>query len=169
MTKPGMRHPPKKKHASKPRPAVHVSLTAEQQRLKASSEFSKALLHLGEAELAASRGGTPNACIHSAYYAMHHCAIAVLLMKGGVDKYGDVPGSHEHVAQHFGKAVADLPPGLAELCLMLGRARSDRTDADYGLGFSASDADALATTVLARTFVDACQQFWMLAVPARSD
>ena len=159
---PGMRHPPKKKHSSRPRPGPVVRLTVEQQRLKASSEFSKSLMHLGEAELAAVRGGTPNACIHSAYYAMHHCAVAVLLMTGGVDKYGDVPGSHEHVALHFGRTLADRSPDLATLGLMLARARSDRTNADYGLGFSASDDDALSTSKDARAFVDACRLHWQL-------
>lgn len=156
MTKPGMRHPPKKKHTAKPRPAPVIRLSVDEQQAKAQFELSKALTHLHEAEVAAVRGDTPNACVHSSYYAMHHCAIAVLLANGGVDKYGDVPASHEHVIEHFGKAVADVRPELINLGMLLGRARISRNEADYGLDYSASNADATNSARDARLFVDAC-------------
>jgi uncharacterized protein (UPF0332 family) len=70
--------------------------------VKARQEFQKAVTHLEEAERLAQWGGAPNACVHSAYYAMHHCAAAAILASGGVGKRKDVPQSHEHVIQHFG-------------------------------------------------------------------
>jgi len=123
VKKPGMTHPPKKKRTNKPRPEPPERLPREQQLSKAAAEFKKAMRFLRQAELAADRGGLPDGCVHLAYYAMHHCAVAPLLCNGGVDKYGDVPQSHEHVTEHFSKAIADLP-GLVSLGVALEQVRA---------------------------------------------
>src|SRR5882672_598746 len=59
--------------------------------VKAQHEFEKAMIHLIEAERLAAWGNAPNACVHSAYYGMHHCASAAILAAGGVGKLRDVP------------------------------------------------------------------------------
>jgi uncharacterized protein (UPF0332 family) len=74
-----------------------VPLSDTERAIKAKQEFEKAMIHLTEAEDIAEWGGAPNACVHSAYYAMYHCATAALLAAGGVGKRRDVPQSHEHV------------------------------------------------------------------------
>jgi hypothetical protein len=71
MNRRGKKHPPKKKHANKPRPAPVVPLSDGDRSSKAQEEFEKAMIHLIEAERLAEWGRAPNACIHSAYYAMH--------------------------------------------------------------------------------------------------
>lgn len=127
------KHPPKKKHANKPRPTAVIPLTAEERLTKARLEFAKALMHLGEAEQLASSKAAPNACVHSAYYAMHHCAVAAILAAGGVGKYLDAPKSHEHVIEHYGKLVIGEAGELGLSGLWLSRARTDRMVADYDL------------------------------------
>lgn len=92
-------HPPKKKHVNRPRPLAVVPFTAAERRAKAQEEFEKAVTHLIEAERLAEWGRAPNACVHSAYYAMHHSACAALLASGGIGKRLDVPKSHEHVIE----------------------------------------------------------------------
>src|SRR3982074_146006 len=87
------RHPPKQKHVTKPRPAAVAPLSDSDRSIKARAEFEKAMIHLIEAERLAEWGNAPNACIHSAYYAMHHCASAAILAAGGVGKRRDVPKS----------------------------------------------------------------------------
>jgi hypothetical protein len=77
MKKPGMTHPPKKKHVTTPRTPV-VRLTHEQQLAKARAEMRKAGRIMSEAKVLIANEVAPMACVHSAYYAMHHCAIAVL-------------------------------------------------------------------------------------------
>ncbi len=93
---------------------------------------------------------------------MEHCAVAVLFANGGVGKRRDVPKSHEHIIQHFGKLVEGKPGILGECGRMLGRARSDRMTADYGLIESVSEADARETASDARRFIDACAEAWGL-------
>jgi hypothetical protein len=79
-------HLPKKKHANRPRAAPVVPLSELERGIKAQQEFEKAMIHLIEAERIAKWGSAPNACVHSAYYAMHHCASAAILAAGGVGK-----------------------------------------------------------------------------------
>lgn len=155
-----MKHPPKKKHTNKPRPAPIVPLSDSERAIKAQQEFEKGMTHLIEAERLAEWGGAPNACIHSAYYAMHHCASAAILAAGGTGKRGDVPKSHEHVIQHYGRLVEGQPGDLGQSGLLLGRARTDRMVADYDLMRGANRDDAAATTRDARTFVNACKARW---------
>jgi hypothetical protein len=112
-------HPPKKKHVNKPRPAPVIPLSDDERAAKAQDEFEKGMIHLIEAERLAAWGQAPNACVHSAYYAMHHCASAAILAAGGVGKHRDVPKSHEHVIQHYGKLVAAEPGDLGHSGLVL--------------------------------------------------
>jgi uncharacterized protein (UPF0332 family) len=153
-------HPPKKKHSNKPRPEPVVPLTPSERAVKAQEEFEKAVTHLIEAERMADWGRAPNACVHSAYYAMHHAAAAAILASGGVGKHLDVPKSHEHVIQHYGTIVAKENESLAATGPMLNRARTDRMVADYDLVRGADAHDATETTVNARTMVDLIMARW---------
>ena len=160
MSRGTKKHPPKQKHVNKPRPTVVAPLSDSERSIKAQAEFDKAMIHLIEAERLAERGKAPNACIHSAYYAMHHCASAAILAAGGVGKRGDVPKSHEHVIEHYGKLVAAEPGSLGQSGRVLSRARTDRMVADYDLVRGANNGEAAATTAEARAFVDACMSNW---------
>jgi uncharacterized protein (UPF0332 family) len=157
-----MRHPAKKKHPNKPRPDPVIPLSDLDRLRLSNQEFQKALIHLAEAEKLAEWGQAPNACVHSAYYAMEHCAAAALLANGGVGKRKDVPKSHEHLIEHFGKLVEGKPGTLGDCGRMLSRARTDRMTADYNLVESVSDEDARDTTSEARKFMDACAAVWRL-------
>ncbi len=160
MSRGGKRHPPKKKHINKPRPAPVVPLSDNDRLNAAQREFEKGMIHLIEAERLAEWGRAPNACIHSAYYAMYHCASAAILAAGGVGKRRDVPKSHEHVIQHYGKLVDGMPGHLGQSGMVLSRARSDRMVADYDLIRGAGPRDAADTTAEARGFVHACKDKW---------
>jgi uncharacterized protein (UPF0332 family) len=153
-------HPPKKKHPNKPRPAPIEPLTEAQRRAKAEQEFEKAVINLIEAEQMAPWGKAPNACVHSAYYAMFHCAAAAILASGGVGRRFDVPQSHEHVIQYCGRLVEGQPDDLGETGRMLSRARTDRMVADYDLINGATIGDARETTADARKFLRANAGRW---------
>ena len=162
MSRGGLKHPPKKKHTAKPRPLAQIPLTDSERLQKTRAELDKSMIYLLEAERLASWGQAPNACIHSAYFAMLHCARAIILACGGVGKTLDVPNSHEHVIQHFGNVVAKERHELAGCGLMLNRARGDRMIADYDLVRTASPEDAAQTTADARRFIDSCKQRWQM-------
>lgn len=157
-----MTHPPKKKHSNRPRPEPVVPLSAEERSALAAQQYAKALVHLAEAQRLADWGKAPNACVHSAYYAMEHCAAAVILAAGGVGKRKDFPKSHEHIIEHFGKLVEGETALLKECGKMLNRARTDRMTADYGLVDSVSSDDARETAAEAAEFVAACETRWRL-------
>ena len=152
--------PPKKKHRAKPRKEPVPPLTEDERAIQAHEEFQKAIIHLIEAERMAEWGQAPNACVHSAYYAMHHCACAAILASGGVGNRRDVPKSHEHVIEHYGKLVAGEAGYLKNSGLILSRARTDRIVADYDLVNGATRADATVLTGEARRFVEACKARW---------
>jgi len=154
-----MTHPEKKKHSPRPRPVPPPRLTYEQQLARAVAERSKALLHLGEAQDALRAEVAPNGIAHSAYYAMHHCAIAVLLVNGGVDRSGDVPGSHQLVIDKFSELARDIE-GLSECAVSLRQVQSDRIVADYELARSVSMAEAGSAVEQAKTFVKECEARW---------
>ena len=118
------------------------------------------MIHLIEAERMAEWGNAPNACAHSAYYAMHHCAAAAILAAGGVGKRRDAPQSHEHIVQHYGNLTATEPGYLGQSGKILSRARTDRMVADYDLVRGIASDDAAATVKEAREFVEACKARW---------
>jgi uncharacterized protein (UPF0332 family) len=160
MSRGGGKHPPKKKHENRPRRASVEPLSDVDRATKAQQEFDKAMINLIEAERIAAWGDAPNACVHSAYYAMHHCAAAAILASGGVGKRLNAPPSHEHVIQEYGKLVEGEQGDLGESGKMLSRARTDRVVADYDLDRGANNTDARATTIDARKFVDANAKKW---------
>ena len=139
---PRREHPPKKKHTARPRSAI-VPLTDKQREDRARKQIEKAATHLREAE---SIEDAPNARVHSAYYAMHHAAAAAILMSGGVGKFRDVPASHEHLIEHFGKFFAAKEHPLHASALALNRARTFRVVADYDLDQNASLDEAKDVT-----------------------
>jgi uncharacterized protein (UPF0332 family) len=150
-------HPPKKKHTNRPRPAPVAPLSDLERQIRAQQEFEKALIHLIEAERMAEWGDAPNACAHSAYYAMSHCAAAAILASGGIGKRRDAPQSHEHIIQHYGKLIASETGYLGSSGMALSRARTDGMVADYDLVRGVGAQDARATAKEARLFVDACK------------
>ena len=160
MSRRGERHPPKKKHQNKPRPDPVVPMSDADRKLKAAQLFQKALDHLAEAERIGRWGEAPNACVHAAYYAMHHCAAAAILAAGGVGKRRDVPQSHEHVIEHYGKLVVSEAGFLGQSGMVLSRARTDRMVADYNLTRNVSASDVEETLRDARRFVDVCKNKW---------
>lgn len=105
-------------------------------------------------------GEAPNACVHSAYYAMHHAACAALLASGGVGKLKDVPKSHEHVIEHYGKLVASENDTLAPTGRALSRARTDRVIADYGMSEILTAKNASETTAAAEMMVTTISERW---------
>jgi uncharacterized protein (UPF0332 family) len=161
MKAPGKKaHPLKKKQANRPRPAPVVPLSDLDRQIKSQQEFEKAMIHLIEAERMAEWGHAPNASVHSAYYAMNHCATAAILAAGGVGKRRDAPQSHEHVIQHFGTLIASEPDYLGTSGMVLSRARTDRMVADYDLVRGVSARDATETVKDARQFIEACRVRW---------
>ncbi|MFI5013320.1 MAG: hypothetical protein ACHQAY_13340 [Hyphomicrobiales bacterium] len=154
------KHPPKKKHVNRPRLAVTKPMSEADRASKAQEEFEKAMVHLIEAERLSEWGMAPNACVHAAYYAMHHCACAAILAAGGVGRYLDAPKSHEHVIQHYGNLVAGEQGALGESGVVLNRARTDRMVADYDLVRGATNEDAVIDAAAARKFVQACMEKW---------
>jgi uncharacterized protein (UPF0332 family) len=160
-TKKVMRHPPKDKKINRPRSEPTQALTEEARLLRSRRELAKAKMHLQEALFLAETGSTPHACVHSSYYAMRHCARAALLNSGGVGKSKDVPASHEHVIQHFGKLAGDEnnPDSLG---LLLNRARGERITSDYDLEDSITEAQASEAAAKATHFVEECIKRWNL-------
>jgi len=158
-----------KKKPLKPRPPPVEVLTLAQRESQAEEAEAKAAIHIREALATSSWGGAPNACIHSAYYAMHFIAAAALLHAGGVGKRKDVPDSHEHVIQHYAKLVQTLPPPFKESGKLLNRARDMRIEADYfrdedgNLEFGvhgATAAEASELTALASSFMANWLRCW---------
>ena len=162
MSKSAKKHPPKKKHPKRPRPEPIVPLTDEEREHYAKSEFAKASMHLEEAEAQTKARIAPNACAHSAYYAMYHCAAASILAAGGVGKRKDFPASHTHVIEHFARLVVGEGGALAECGPLLSRAQTDRDVADYDLAREVSLKDAAALAADARRFLEACNTKWKL-------
>jgi uncharacterized protein (UPF0332 family) len=153
-------YPSKKRHVNRPRTNPVVPLSDTERWARAQQEFEKALIRLIEAERMAEWGEAPNACAHSACYAMHHSAAAAILAAGGVGKRRDVPQSHEHVIQHFGNLVASEQGYLGDSGKVLSRARTDRMVADYDLVRGITNIEATETAREARKFVDACKAKW---------
>jgi len=158
-----------KKKPPKPRPPPAGVLTPGQRESRAEDAEAKATVHLREALAMSIWGEAPNACIHSAYYAMHFIAVAALFRAGGVGKRKDVPESHEHVIQHYAKLAETLPSPFTESGKLLNRARSMRVEADYFSnanatwhsgphGATATEASEL--TAQASSFISAWLRRW---------
>lgn len=138
--------------------------------LLADEAEQKSSIHLHEAVAIATWGGAPNAAIHSAYYAMHFCAVAALYRAGGVGRRGDVPQSHEHVLLHYIKLTeTNDHPFIRESGRLLNRARDDRMRADYFVGMSgqgrselqgASTDEATEMAELANQLLSAWRERW---------
>ena len=157
-----MSDPPKKKHKANARPIVVTPLTESERRLRAASEFAKARAYLDELEKISVIKNIAIARVHLAYYAMHHCACAAILMSGGVGKLLDFPKSHQHVLEHFAKIVAGEPGYLAAAGQALSRAKRLREMGDYEMDQNPSQAEADEAAEEAFTFLAACSARWDL-------
>lgn len=155
--------PPKKKHTTKPRSEPVIPLTDGERSSLASEQMELALTHLKEARVLAKVKETPHACVHASYYAMYHIAIALILIMGGIGKRKGAPQSHETVIEHFGKMALIRDNDHLKLGQMLGRARVDRTVADYGLERRISISDAKATMADAEFFFKNCAALFKIS------
>ena len=135
-------------------------LSDEERTLRIRSEVKKASTHLHEAETLAQGGGAPNACVHCAYYAMYHLAVAALLITGGVGRLGGVPKNHTVVGQEFAARVAQEPGELGQAGKLLSVALARRIDADYTLESDMSATAAAEATAVARQFAALCTRRW---------
>jgi uncharacterized protein (UPF0332 family) len=117
-------------------------------------------MHLREAELLAAAGTAPSACVHSAYYAMYHCAAAALLTTGGIGRRGDIPRNHAGIMEEYGKRFDGEEGILGQTGKMLAEALVGRVIADYALGRDSTNEEAIEITGKARIFVDACSEKW---------
>ena len=97
----GARQPPKKKHTTKERNVPLAALSDAEREFFADEAEQKAEIHLGKAQSIASWGNAPNAGLHSAYYAMHFCAVAAHYRAGEIGKRKNVPQSHVHVLRRY--------------------------------------------------------------------
>lgn len=118
---PREKHPPKVKHATRPRPFKLPPLSDLDRNEKAQ---------------------------------------AALLAAGGVGRLGDVPNSHEHVAEHYLKLVTGAPEPLGSTGDALDRARAMREVADYDLYRNVDVSEAAAVVAQARIMLDAIRQKW---------
>lgn len=131
----GHKQVPKKKHVNKERQAPIVVLSELDRTFFAYEAEQKAKIHLNEAMAIAAWGKAPNAAFHSAYYSMYFCAIAALYRSGGVGKSKGVPGSHEHVIQHYILLAESIDDDFIKTSgTLLNRARDERIRADYFVG-----------------------------------
>ena len=118
--------------------------------------WSLAVKHPDEAKATGAMGQAPISTIHSAYYAMHHAARAVLVSRAtGADVVG--PRSHGAVVQEFGRLVKGGPADVLQARRGLNQLMDERTAADYGVTFVANPADALAAVGRAIAFLDVCR------------
>ena len=115
-----------------------------------------AVRHLEEAQAVRAAGVAPLSTVHSAYYAMHHAARAVLILKAtGPDIVG--PRSHGSVVQEFGRLMKGGTAPLLQAGRDLNLMMRERTAADYGVTYLATTAVAHAAVARAATFLDLCR------------
>jgi uncharacterized protein (UPF0332 family) len=159
------KYPPKNKKTNKPRNPPIQKLSDADRQIKVEQEYQKAMILLGQSEKAATCE-IPDLCIHGAYYAMIHCARAVILKTGGMSKSGDVPNTHRPVIERFSKLVASEPGDFGKLGMTLFVAFEGREAADYTTGFVTSPKQATAAAAEARKFITLCANKWGLELPA---
>lgn len=152
--------PPKKKHPKRPRLETVKPWTDAERTERAAYEFQKALKFLTEVDKILPLRTVPNACVHSAYYAMYHCACAAILAAGGVGKLRNFPESHKHVLEHFAKLTANETGALAGAGAALNRVMGLREIGDYGVNRDPSHADAEIAVQEAHNFINACREKW---------
>jgi uncharacterized protein (UPF0332 family) len=125
--------------------------------------WAKATLHLAEAgEMDLAR--TPAAAVHSAYYAMHHAARAVLLRQVP----DNAPSRHGAVIGRFGQIAKNARPESATLLQAgrdINRMYEERTEADYDVGEATDEATARHCLETARTFMAVCAQHFGFSLP----
>jgi len=144
--------------------------TESQRRILAQGRLNLATVHLREAEAIRALGKAPNACVHAAYYAMHHCAAAAILLTGGVGKRKSVPDSHEHVIQHYAKLVETGDDAARESAKWLNFARSMRAKADYNaIEGGVVQQDAEQVMLDAHAFFDFFTDRWKMQPSADSE
>ena len=118
--------------------------------------WSKAAGLLAEA-LAMDLERTPGAAVHTAYYAMHHAARAVLLLKEGAA----APTRHGLVIGRFGLIAKNEPNGPERLLIAgrdINRVYADRIASDYDVEATTTPAQAAAGVLKAKNFVAICQE-----------
>jgi uncharacterized protein (UPF0332 family) len=159
-----MTDPPKKKHANRPRAIPANPWTEAERAERLVYEYQKAIWHLAEADKILPLRAAPNACVHSAYYAMYHCACAAILAAGGVGKLKNFPESHQHVLAHYETLTAIETGALGGTAAALSRVLGLRELGDYGVNRNPSVADSETAVREAHEFIAACCEKWNFAV-----
>jgi uncharacterized protein (UPF0332 family) len=94
---------------------------------------------------------TPRAVIHSAYYAMFHAALAVLLIESG-----SFPKKHASVIGLFGALVKDRSPEHRDAAHNLNKIEELRIKADYSHEVAIDESAARSAREKAAAFLDLC-------------
>jgi len=125
----------------------------------AAEAWDKARTKLREAERI-DPTAAPGALVHSAYYAMHHAARAVLL---GVA--GTAPVRHDKVIQEFGLlAVKQDDAELKDAGRAINRMLTNRNIWDYEAA-NPTEQQAKDAISVARSFLTVCAAKFGLSVP----
>lgn len=112
--------------------------------------WATAEVHLAEAA-AQDAEVTPLTTAHSAYYAMFHAALAVLLRESG-----SFPKKHDSVIRQFSFLVKDLGSAHRQAAEDLNDVKDLRIEADYSQERYVSPTDARRALEKTTAFLDLC-------------
>ena len=125
--------------------------------------WNKGCIHLAEAR-AMDRTRTPGAGVHSAYYAMHHAARAVLLKHDGesaATKHGAVIGRFGQIARNHSTDSAEL----MKLGRYINLVYQERIDADYDVEETTTADEADQCINQAEEFLSVCGRIFGFKPP----
>jgi uncharacterized protein (UPF0332 family) len=155
-----MAHPAKKKHQNRPRKIPIVPLTDEQREKMSNQEFRKALSLAKEAEIVSKLGSAPSACVHSAYFAMEHCAGAAILRYGGVGAERSFPRRHQDIILHIERLTADETGDMRGFGDSLKEVYLLREAADYFVSRDPTNSDATFAVEQMHKYLNAIRAKW---------
>lgn len=158
-------HPPKKKHQTRPRQIPVVPLTDIQRETISNHEFARAAALATEAESVLKLAAAPSSCVHTAYFAMEHCACAAILRFGGVGKELSFPKKHQDIILHIERFTADETGNLSGFGDGLKVVYRLREAADYFTSRNPSNADAAFAVETMRKYLDATREKWKFISP----
>lgn len=130
---------------------------------EAEQAWTKACFHLAEAQ-AMDLARTPGAAVHSAYYAMHHAARAVLLQNDGER----AATKHGAVISRFGQIAKDHPTESGTLMVLgrnINRVYEERIDADYDVEEITTEDEADKCLERAKNFLKVCGRIFNFSEP----
>ena len=158
-------HPPKKKHHNRPRKIPIAPLTDEHREKMSDQEFRKALSLAKEAEIVSKLGSVPSACIHSAYFAMEHCACAAILRYGGVGAERSFPRRHQDIILHIERLTAEEVGDMRGFGDSLKEVYLLREAADYFVSRDPTNEDASFAVGRMQKYLNATRAKWKFLGP----